>query len=68
MTDKMTDMPDMWSITQAVDRTGLARKYVYQLIAANKITYVRTGRKYLINAASLRDYLNGKPQNNINMQ
>lgn len=64
----MTDMPDMWSITQAVNRTGLARKYVYQLIASGQITYVRTGRKYLINAASLRDYLNGDQKNKSKLQ
>ena len=64
----MTQVPEMWSITQTINNTGLSRRYLMQLISSQQIIYVRTGRKYLINAASLRDYLNSKPQNNINMQ
>lgn len=63
MSNKTIDMPDMWSITDTIRYTGLSRKYLMQLILSGQITYVRTGRKYLINAVSLRDYLNGKPQN-----
>lgn len=53
----MTKVPEMWSITMAVNKTGLSRKYVYTLIANRQIKYIKSGRKYLVNAQSLCDYL-----------
>ena len=61
-TDKL---PVMLSITEASAQTHVSAKLLRQLIHTDTIVYVRTGRKYLINEASLRDYLNGK-RNNIN--
>lgn len=53
------NLPKMLSITEVTKTTNLSRKYVMDLINEGKIKYIRTGSKYLINAESLSDYLNG---------
>lgn len=62
------NVPEMWSITDTINNTGLTRNFLMQLIKMDRIKYTKTGKKYLINAASLCDYLNGDPpQNNANL-
>lgn len=52
-------LPKMLSITEVIKSTNLSRKYIMDLIESGEIKYIRTGAKYLINAESLSDYLNG---------
>jgi excisionase family DNA binding protein len=60
----MVNVPRMRSIRQlaleyfnADPQTSVNQHYLRQLIAKNAIPYVRAGRKFLINAQTLEDYL-----------
>ena len=53
-------IPEMVTIKTASERTGLAYSAIRDLCTQNKITYIKTGRKYLINLGKLTQYLNGK--------
>lgn len=50
----------MWTIAEAAVRTNVTPFFVRKLVRENKIKYIKSGCKYLINAQSLCDYLNGK--------
>lgn len=51
-------VPTMLSINEAAERTNLPRTFIRKLCWDNKITYVRSGKKYLVNLEKLCDYLN----------
>ena len=51
-------MPEMKKINQAAEIAGLSKYFVRQLVLQQKIKYVKTGKKYLVNIESLIDYLN----------
>ena len=53
-------MPTMITINEAKEATGLSDKFLRKLCSENKIVYIKTGCKILINAEKLRDYLNGE--------
>lgn len=58
------EIPQMWTIRESMQKTGISRFLIMTLIESGKIIYVKTGRKYLINAESLCNYLtNG--ENNV---
>ena len=51
-------MPIMKPIKQIMEETGLSYKYLVQLCQQNKITHIRTGKKYLINYEKFIEFLN----------
>ena len=54
----MSGFPTMLTISQTAERSGLAKHYIRQLCIQNKICFVRSGQKYLINFEKFADYLN----------
>ena len=54
------EIPEMVTIKNASERTGLTYSAIRELCLQNKITYIKTGKKYLINLGKLTQYLNGK--------
>lgn len=58
-----TQIPQMVTIKEAAERTGLANFYIRQLCLQNKIIHVKAGRKYLINFDKLIEFLNGETKN-----
>ena len=51
-------IPTMLSIRETAQRTHLSETYIRKLVWENKISYVMTGKKYLVNLERLVDYLN----------
>lgn len=51
-------IPTMLSISDTAKRTGLAKSYIRQLCWDRKISYVKSGSKYLVNLERLIEYLN----------
>ena len=54
----MKKIPIMLTINEAAELLGLAKHYIRRLCIENKICYVRTGKKYLINLEKLIEFLN----------
>ncbi len=52
--------PRMRSIEEAAKEVGLSAYTIRRLIKQNKIIYVRSGMKYLVNLDRLIDFLNGQ--------
>ncbi len=52
--------PRMRSIEEAAKEVGLSAYTIRRLIKENKIIYVRSGMKYLVNLDRLIDFLNGQ--------
>ena len=55
-------IPQMVTIKEAAEKTGLANFNIRQLCLINKIIHVRAGRKYLINFEKLIEFLNGNSE------
>lgn len=51
-------MPVMKTIKQIMEETGFSYRYLAQLCHQDKIVYVRTGKKFLINYEKFIEYLN----------
>ena len=51
-------MPTMLTIKETAQKSKLAEHYIRQLVAEEKITFVRAGKKYLINYEKFIDFLN----------
>lgn len=51
-------IPTMVSIKECAERTNLSATYIRKLVWDNKIVYVKTGKKYLVNLERFVDYLN----------
>ena len=51
-------IPKMKSISEASKIVGLTKYHVRKLVLQDKIKYVRSGVKYLVNVDSLINYLN----------
>lgn len=51
-------IPEMKTISEASKIVGLAKYHIRKLVLQNKIKYVRSGIKYLLNLNSLINYLN----------
>jgi excisionase family DNA binding protein len=54
--------PQMATINETAEITGLARHYIRQLALQGKIKHVRAGKKILINIPKLVEYLNECPE------
>ena len=50
-------IPEMKTISEASKIVGLTKYHVRKLVLQNKIKYVRSGVKYLVNVNSLINYL-----------
>lgn len=48
----------MLTLRQAAKETGLSYSYLRKLCLEGKIVFVKSGRKYLVNAERLKEYLN----------
>lgn len=55
-------VPTMVSINQARNETGLSYEFLRSLIREGKITYIKTGKKFLINLEKLVEYLENGEQ------
>lgn len=58
----MGTVPRMLTIQQAADETGLSYGCIRKWCLENRIVFVRSGKKYLINMDRLGDYLNGESE------
>lgn len=55
---ELKKLPNMKSIKEMTQLTGLSYSFLRQLCLQNKIVHIRTGKKYLINYDRFIDYLN----------
>ena len=51
-------VPTMLSIKETAKVTGIAEYNIRQLVAGNKICFVKAGKKYLVNLEKFVEYLN----------
>ena len=51
-------VPTMLTIKETAKVTGIAEYNIRQLVAGNKICFVKAGKKYLINLEKFVEYLN----------
>ena len=60
------NIPVMWDIRQAAEKTKLSQFTIKQLIKNEQVKFIRTGvgkrGKFLINAQSLCEYMRGGEQ------
>ncbi len=59
--DNMTTtlkLPVMKTIKEIMEETGFSYRHLAQLCHQNKIVYIRTGKKFLINYEKFVEYLN----------
>ena len=54
----ITVIPEIKTISEASKIVGLTKYHVRKLVLQDKIKYVRSGVKYLVNVDSLINYLN----------
>lgn len=54
----MTEIPQMLTIKETSNKTGLSYDYIRKLCLQGKIVYVKAGTKYLINFGRFVEYLN----------
>ena len=55
----MSEMiPAMLTIKETANKTGLSYEYIRKLCIQEKIVFVRSGRKYLVNFDRFMDFLN----------
>ena len=54
------NVPEMLTINEVRERTGLSYSLLRRLCLENRIVYFKTGTKYLINYDKLIDFLNGE--------
>jgi len=57
-TAELNGLPRMKAIKEMVELTGLPYTFFRGLCVQNKIVYIKTGKKYLINYDKFIDYLN----------
>lgn len=56
-------IPIMLPIKEVAKQTGLSYNYIRTLCLQNKIRYVKTGSKYLVNMNKFIEFLNGDNDN-----
>lgn len=54
----MDAIPEMISIREVAQRTNLSDRFIRKLCKEDRITYVMSGRKYLINWQKFLQFLN----------
>lgn len=55
-----TNVPKMVTVKELVELTGISEYNIRRLCKQNVITFIKSGRKVLINYDRFLDYLNGK--------
>lgn len=55
----MLRCPTMLTIKQTAEKTNLPYELIRKLCLQNKIIFIKSGSKYLINFEKFIDYLNG---------
>ena len=53
-------IPTMITIKECADRTGISYDFIRKLCLLDKIVYIKTGKKFLINLEKLVQYLIGE--------
>lgn len=53
-------IPCMLSIKEVALRTGISESFIRKLCINNKIVYIKSGKKYLINYNKFIDFLNAE--------
>lgn len=53
-------IPILRTIEECAKATEISKYHIRQLVLNNKIKYIRSGKKYLINFESLIQYLNSE--------
>ena len=56
--NKEIKVPTMLTIKETAKVTGIAEYNIRQLVAGNKICFVKAGKKYLVNLEKFVEYLN----------
>ena len=56
----MNEVPIMLTIKETAERSGLPYSAIRKKCLCDEITYIKTGRKFLINWNRFLDYLNGR--------
>ena len=59
--------PKMATINETAKNVGLTKYHIRQLVLQNKISYVKSGKKYLINVDKLIEYLNTGDNENASL-
>lgn len=54
----MNAIPQMMTIRECSDKTGVSYDYIRKLCMNGKIVHIRAGTKYLINFGKFIEYLN----------
>lgn len=57
-------LPHYIKMQNASDQTGLSYYFIRQLVLEDKVQYIKSGVKYLINEESLAEYLSHMEQIN----
>ena len=58
----MSNLSKYITIQKAADMTGLSYYFIREMVLSNKIRYIKSGAKYLINVDSLNEYLESLEQ------
>ena len=53
-------IPHMVTIDEAAEVTGISAYTIRRLVKQNKIVYIKSGTKYLVNLDRFIEYLNGQ--------
>lgn len=54
------EIPEMLTIKEAANRSKISYDAIRKMVLADKIVYIRCGKKILINWNKFCDYLNGE--------
>ena len=58
MSNIVSITPKMMTVKQVSEQTGISEFHIRRLIKTNRIKYIRTGTKYLVNFDKFVEYLN----------
>ena len=54
----MVNFPEMITMREAADRSGISFDAIRKMVIRGEITHIKVGKKYLINAEKMVEYLN----------
>lgn len=54
---KAVNLPEMLSISEAMERTNLSYEYLRYLCYSKKVNHIKCGRKYMIDSGSLAEFI-----------
>lgn len=56
----MNNIPVMLTIKETAEKSGLPYSAIRKMCLCNEITYIKLGRKFLVNWNKFLEYLNGE--------